>query len=341
VSSARRLVWLSWVLSSLAVAAACATTSTLPATPDAAPPTDGTPAPDGPNPPWSDSMFPFDVAPPSAPCNGDPAYCARAYNEMTFAVTHAAMSAPAPDAAPSLACATQDLSIGAQLGGGIRALHLEAHVAGGGDGGEGGDSGASVELCLGDCGAGEVPIASALDALRAFLAVNPREVVTLLIDGAIDAAPLASAIMAAGLDAFALARSPEDPWPTLGAMVASSTRLVVLADVTGTPPAWLLPMATYVAATGTGFTSTAAMTCGIAQGAPGAPLFLVNQYLVSGEAGAPCGGMALAQAANAEPFLTNRVMECATEHGAQPTFIVVDFFDQGDVLGVARAESAL
>jgi hypothetical protein len=276
------------------------------------------------------------------PCNGDFRICDKTYDAVAYASSHAAMAY----AFPPFPCPAQRLTIRQQLDQGVRALGLEAHTAA-----VTVDGGSPLALCLVDCAAGELPIAVGLEDVRAFLDVNPREIVTLLIEGGADAALLAGALAATGLDTFALTRALGDPWPTLDAMIAAGTRVVVFADVTGAPPPWMLPLWTYVAETGTQFSTRQAMTCAVTRGAGDAPLFRLNEFLVDGEggAGAPsdaeatgplvagCDDPALAHAVNAEPFFTNRVTACTQQHGAKPTFVAVDDIDDGDLSGVIRA----
>jgi hypothetical protein len=242
---------------------------------------------------------------------------------------------------PPFVCPTQDLSPRTQLDDGIRVLQVEAHTLGDANGDAAAEAGAPLVLCPGDCSLGSVPIAETLDEVKAFFAMNPREVVTLIVEGAVDATDLAAAFSTAQLDTLAISRSATtDPWPTLQAMIAAGTRLVVFADVTGSPPPWMLPLRAYVAETGTTFTSTSAMTCDVALGSASATLYQLNEFLVASDAGTDagaCGSSALAAIANAEPFFGNRVSDCTVQHGTKPTFLVVDFFDQGDVFGAVRA----
>jgi hypothetical protein len=294
--------------------------------PDAAPPSA----------PFDAAGFASDANPPT-PCNGTPSYCDVAYDQLTYVVTHAAMAYVTP---PFL-CTSQDVSPRAQLDQGVRALEIEAHVQGGTGDAEGADDGgASVVLCAGDCSLGSAPIGETLDAVNAFLSVNPREVVTLLVEGGVDEGDLAAAFSSAGLDSLALVRTTKsDPWPTLQGMISGGTRLVIFADVTGAPPAWMLPLRTYVGETGVAFESASAMTCDVAVGSASAPLYLLNEYLVTSDAGGEggvCGSPALAEVANAELFFGNRVSACTQQRGVRPMFLAVDFFEMEDTLGAAR-----
>ena len=167
-------------------------------------------------------------APPLNPCNGAPSYCAVTYDQITYPATHAAIAY----ITPPFVCPAQDLSPRTQLDDGIRALLLEAHAVGSDDAGveeggspdasEAGTGGASLVLCAGDCALGATPIGATLADVAAFLAVNPNEIVTLLVEGGVDAPNLAAAFVAAGLDQVALPRvAVTDPWLTLATMITS------------------------------------------------------------------------------------------------------------------------
>jgi hypothetical protein len=298
----------------------------------------------------------LDSAMPGDPCNGDPAACDKTYDAIAYPTAHAAMAY----AFPPFACPAQTQSVRTQLDHGIRGLDLEVRASTSLI-----DGASELALCLGSCAAGELPVSVALSDVSAFLAVNPREIVTLLFEGGADAGQLSADIVAAGLDRSALSHKPGDPWPTLHAMIAAGTRVVVLADVTGSPPPWMLPLWTTVRETGRTFTSPAALTCDITRGAANAPLLLLNEFLVDGEGGSGvvaadggsddggdggeagsvvgsplgpgCDDPALAHVVNGEPFFTNRVTACTQQLGVKPTFVSVDDFEDGDLSGVIRA----
>jgi hypothetical protein len=192
-----------------------------------------------------------------------------------------------------------------------------------------------------------------LKDVAAFLAVNPREIVTLLVEGGVPADLLQSAMSDAGLDVSAWSIGEDHDagdggtWPTLEAMIDGGHRVVLLADVTGATPAWMLPLWTYVKETGRTFSSTASMTCDITRGPSTAPLFLMNEFLVDGEGGAPgpeggpalaagCDDPALSQVANAEPFFMSHVSLCTQVVGTMATFVSVDDFEEGDLFGVVH-----
>ena len=65
-------------------------------------------------------------------------------------------------------------------------------------------------------------------------------------------------------------------------------------------------------------------------------MVLVNHWL-----GRPFADVALAREANARAVLGERVKQCTSEAGRAPTFVSVDFYDEGDLFGVVRAANGL
>jgi hypothetical protein len=72
-----------------------------------------------------------------------------------------------------------------------------------------------------------------------------------------------------------------EPWPTLGQMIDSGKRVVVLMENHGggaTYP-WLLPGFDWVQDTPYDFASASAFSCARLRGRPSSPLLLVNHWL--------------------------------------------------------------
>jgi hypothetical protein len=290
------------------------------------------------------------------PCNGRPWWCDRRYDDMVFAATHAAMAVSTPEWAHP----TQHQSLRGQLDGGIRALFLELHAYQGG-----------TAFCLDDCALGHIVTSTALAQIKAFFDVNPREVVTLAVRSYVRPELLAAEVSRAGLDALVYSPDAGSPstFPTIGQMIRSGRRLVVLVDdrtpareairdagtardasavdsdsggegaVTATQAdgsvavSWLLPYSTFVAETASSFRSTVDMSCSPVLGAATSPLFVLNHYLVGGTADGGIASEALATIANADQFVHDRLTTCTSELGRAPTFVVVDFYDIGNIEG--------
>src|SRR5690606_5421396 len=184
----------------------------------------------------------------------------RPYDEVVQAATHNAMSSPGvvqvwPE---------QDQSIAEQLDLGIRTLLIDTHHPAGQVTRDellalapdvpvaviddtlarrsSGERAVPTEpwLCHNHCIWGGIPLADALDQIRAFLDDNPREVVTLIIQDAVSPEDTAEVFEEAGLEPYLHAHELGDPWPTLGELIDDGERLVVFAEESGGPPDWYL-----------------------------------------------------------------------------------------------------
>ncbi len=290
-------------------------------------------------------------APDLIPCNAWPALCDRPYDEIVHPVAHAAMA----NLSPPWDHPAQRYSLYRQLQAGIRGLMLEVH-----------DRNGAVTFCLGSCEEGHVPFSSGLDEVAMFLDSNPREVVTVIVDNRVPATEIADALVAHALDRYLHGQEPGAPWPTLSEMIEAGERLVVFAFDAPDPPNGILPFWSFAASTRADAASRSELDCDLVRGGVGDSLMLLNHYVsapapasdsgeaggggAGGEAGTGEGGSrnptedALARRAlpeeaaaiNVNPFLIQRLRACVAEHARKPTFVAVDFYDQGDVLAATQ-----
>jgi hypothetical protein len=254
------------------------------------------------------------------PCNGWPGFCDRRYDEMTIAATHASVASDAV----LFRKPTQHRDIRKQLDDGIRGLFLEAH-----------QSGADIVLCAGACSDGSLQARTALEDVRAFLEVNPREIVTMVVETSLPAAEVAAVFSAAALDTQAVVQSRAATWPTLGELIQSGKRLVVLSEGDGERPSWLLSLWDFAWSTSATLTAPEQMDCSLARGNRQNPLQLVRHYLVPDT---PDGGARedSANIVNANPFLMDHLRACQVKNQRAPGLVAVDFYDVGDVVMAAR-----
>lgn len=252
-------------------------------------------------------------------CNGREDLCARPYDTVTFPGAHNAFAAL--EDGFTAANANHETGLAAQLEGGIRVLLLDVHY---------GET-ADTALCHGPCLLGEIPHRSALALLASFLDANPGEVLTIVYQDEVDTPDLVADLVWSGLDRHAYAHPPGAPWPTLGELVEADTRLIVTAEAGGPPPAWLHHVWDLAWDTPYTFASTGAFTCTANRGDPGADLFLVNHW-VSTSLGLP-DPTAAAQA-NSFDVLDARARQCWEESGRRPTWLVVDWWETGDLFAV-------
>ena len=120
-------------------------------------------------------------------------------------------------------------------------------------------------------------------------------------------------------------------------MIEADTRLVVTAEVAGPPPPWLHWIWDLAWDTPYTFTSLESFSCALGRGELDNAAFLLNHWL-STEAGLPDASRA--SEANTAAVLLARVAECRDTMGRTPTFIAVDFYEQGDLFEVVEMLNA-
>jgi hypothetical membrane protein len=303
-------------------------------------------------------------------CNGHVELCDRRYDAVAFPATHNAMAAASE---PGWFFPEQPDGILAQLDAGIRVLLIDSWygrsadrrdvVTTVGDAREravaeadeafGASAVASAlrlkgavglaprgprasYLCHGLCELGATAWLATLQAVRGWLDAHPREVVTLFVQDEVSPADTAALIEQAGLLPDVYAPNGTDEWPTLGQMVESGKRLVVLMERRGGGAAdpWLLQGFDQVQDTPFLFRSPAALvdgpdTCARNRGREDAPLLLLNHWVTDKTA-----EVTNAERVNARAVLGARAEACRKERGMLPNFVAVDFYDRGDLFDV-------
>lgn len=185
-------------------------------------------------------------------------------------------------------------------------------------------------LCHGLCELGATPWLPRLREIRTWLAAHPDEVVTLFVQDEVSPDDTADLVERAGLLPYVYTRSGDD-WPTLGQMIASGKRLVVMMENRGGGRAepWLMQGFDEVQDTPFDFRRPGQFSCAPNRGSSDASLFLVNHWITDKTA-----EVTNAERVNARDVLLPRVEQCRTERGMLPNFVAVDYYDRGDLFGV-------
>ncbi len=199
----------------------------------------------------------------------------------------------------------------------------------------------AIYLCHGFCELGAVTLSSVLTGLRSFLISNPGEVVVLINqDEGVTPSDIERAFDKAGLLDLVY-RGPLGPFPTLGQMVASGQRVVVMAENdAGSVPWYHLAYQHTLQETPFRFTASKqlaargelASSCRSNRGPNSAPLFLLNHWIDT----TPTPRASNADVVNAYEPLLRRAQTCERQRHRLPNLIAVDFFRRGNVLRVAR-----
>ncbi len=255
---------------------------------------------------------------PTKTCNGHVELCDRAYDKVAYAGTHDAYA----NIADGFTSADQTYTMSKQLQDGIRVLHLEIDL----------DNGQPF-LCHSICELGETALADGLAEVRTFLSSSSGNVVTLLTESnGVTTDQISAAFTTANLISFTRPHTLGQPWPTLGAMIASGERLVVLhADLSstgGTPFGWMLDRFSWTWETPwDNETPTDFARCNADRGTQGNDLYVVDNYLEN----LPIENAANAALVNDNPFLIDRVLTCDQTTSTLPSFVMVNYYEVGDV----------
>jgi hypothetical protein len=296
-------------------------------------------------------------------CNGAIALCELRLNEVVFAGTHNSFSAAD---SPGWSITNQRRTIPRQLKDGIRLLLLDAHwgvsdgrevrtdfraegrsrnrvaeslppgtlraaqrLAGrAGLGAQGGKR--DVWLCHTVCELGATRMVDVLRDLGAFLAANRGEVVILFIEPYVPPAAIAKTFRQAGLDRSVATLPRGEPLPTLGELVRTDRRVVVLTekDADGSV-SWYLDGFAFVQDTPLRAKTPGQLRCRRYRGTPDSPLLMLNQW-----ADVFPPRLSANPPFQRERTLLGRAHRCARQRGLPVNLIAVDFYDQGDLLEV-------
>lgn len=249
-------------------------------------------------------------------CNGHEQLCERRLSEVAFACAHNAMS----NAEEGWDLPNQNLPVSQQLKDGVRAFMLDLYWN---------EDKSELLLCHGICELGSQPFAELLELFAVFLQENRGDVLVLILESYVGDEAVEAAFLAAGLGDFLHSQDNEEPWPTLGSMVESGRRLVVMSEGKGGPSAWHHSFYSFAAETHYSYNSPEAMDCAPHRGGDKNQLFLINHFISN-----PFPDLEAAAVVNAQEFLRERVHTCASERKMFPTFISVDFYDVGGLFQV-------
>jgi len=298
-------------------------------------------------------------------CNGHAELCSRPYNEVAFPAAHNAMSAADE---PGWFLAEQPTGLTGGLKAGVRALLFDtwygqptqkgvATVAGDANAAEaqakatfgpetydaamrvvasvrGKATGpARAYMCHTLCELGATELEPAMKSVKKWMDDNPQEVVSFFIQDVVTPGDTAKVLQQAGLTDYAFTPTPGAPWPTLGQMVESGKRLVILMEEKGggIEYPYLLQGFDYVQETPYTFKTVADFNCEPNRGPADAPLLQVNHWL--------SGFKSLvsdSRKVNAYDVLWPRVEACRKERKMIPNFVAVNYYNEGDLFGVVN-----
>ncbi len=186
-------------------------------------------------------------------------------------------------------------------------------------------------FCHTVCELGATAMAPEMARLNTWMDAHPREVVVMFIQDTVTPQDTDAVLRAAGLAEKAYAHPAGAQWPTLGQMIESNKRLLVLMENHGggAELPYLHQGFDLVQDTEYTFDTAADFTCTLKRGQPDSPLFNINHWLASF-----AKLVSNAEQVNAYDVLKARVDDCRDVRGRTPTMISVNWYDHGDLFRV-------
>ncbi|MGE5635709.1 MAG: hypothetical protein ACM3UV_02035, partial [Nocardioidaceae bacterium] len=303
-------------------------------------------------------------------CNGHRELCDRPLDRISFPSTHNSMSAASE---PGWLFAGQERGIREQLAGGIRGLLIDTHYGIRTRRGvytvlqQGSKSRAKIQdelgpkfvataerlrarmgyrgggrrevyLCHGYCEVGATRAETALRAIRDFLLQHPFEVIVISVEDDTEPRDTAAAFRSSGLlELVWKAPLRDGRLPTPRQMVESGERVLVMAENETGGIRWLRPQFELVQETPFDVKTVAALadraSCRPNRGRAANPVLMLNNWVETTPAPLPSN----ARKVNAHATLLRRARECQRIRRRLPAVVAVDFYGQGDVVGVTDA----
>ena len=259
--------------------------------------------------------------------------CLRTYDNVTFPETHNAFATE--DDGIFYPAGNHRTGLDPQWNAGMRAFMIDTHYDNllnkNYDG---------VRLCHGSddrgfspCVYGNVSAVDWLSDLNDKVEDTPQDVVTILVENYVEPEHLEQVFIDSGLMDKVFIHQLDQPWPTLQEMIDNQTNVVVFWEQSSDDHPWVHDFLTHSWTTNYGERSTSQMNCDVHRGDENQQVYHMNNWL-SNQAG--LSDPTQAGEANDVDFLVERANECWAQHGKRPTFIAVDWWEQGDVVRAAE-----
>ena len=311
-------------------------------------------------------------------CNGSARLCDKPLADVVLPAAHNAMSgADIPD----YLFASQDHAIARQLDDGVRGLLIDTHYGIPANGGAvktdlgkftsaerheyvkeigqeafdaalrirdrlvtGGDGEHQIYLCHRFCELGAVPLDKTLGQIRDFVVSHPNQVLVIVNEDYVSPEDFVAAVKKSGLDEYVYRGGIDASSPTLGEMISSGHRVVLMAENKAGVAPWyrdgygdVLQETPYSFKQASELTDSKklAKTCEPNRGSSDNPLFLLNHWIDTSPAPKPSN----AAKVNDYKALLARAQECERVRDQVPNLIAVDFYATGrPVQGGREAE---
>lgn len=270
-------------------------------------------------------------------CHGSSEYCLRSYDDFTFPETHNAYSAAEDGVVIGVNHYT---GLQAQWDGGIRAFMVDTHHATYDD-----TEPEDVRFCHGTgqffhpCLYSEIDAFEWLNLLNSLMnstneecASSCGDVVTLLIENRVPADHLEFLFNATGLYDRIYFHNLGEEWPSIGDLILTGKDLVIFWEQPGNESyPWLHDFGVFSWTTNYAEDNQEDMECTVHRGDGAQPVWHLNNWLTS-QYGLP--DPFRSSEVNDYDFLLNRSIECWEIMNNRPTFVAVDYWEDGEVTNV-------
>ena len=300
-----------------------------------------------------------------AACNGLPVLCGRRLDEVVLPGTHNSMSAADR---PGWFFSNQIRPIPRQLADGIRFLMLDPHYGvvdsqgrvrtdlraegtsrnrvarqlgveaveaaerlAGRLGIVPAEGDREVFLCHTLCELGAERMSVTLDDIRAFLEGHRSEVLVVFLESSVDPLDVEQEVEEADLEPYLATLRRGRPLPTLRELIATGRRLVLFDEDDGGEASWYQSGFVFVQDTNIDSLLKSPVACDPRRGTPESPLLLMNHW-IDRFPPSPTQNRAVSD----RQTLLRRVRSCREALGRPPNLIAVDFYEGGEVIGIAR-----
>lgn len=252
--------------------------------------------------------------PPPRACNGHAALCDRALDGVVFLRTHNSMSSE--ERGYHIWSRNHTFAVPTQLDDGVRAFNLDVYEEEG-----------ELILYHGFRDLGWQPFDEALSEFSDWLAEHPDEVVTIDFQQEASVESTAAALQAHPLTDLVHTHASGEPWPTLSELIDAGERVVIATSGVSGDPAWLHDKNQLMYGDRTQAETTDDLGCAIDPPPADHALLQLNNVLTD-----PIASPDLADQANTNPFMIDRIDGCVAEWGRLPSQISVDYYSRGDSL---------
>ena len=263
-------------------------------------------------------------------CHGEASFCLRTYDDFTFAETHNAYSTVEDK---FLIGVNHYTGLQSQWEDGIRAFMVDSHHRAYDN-----TTADDVSFCHGTgqffhpCQFGIVDAFDWIRLLDSLMNNSSGDIVTLLIENYVPASHLSHLFNETGMSRRVYTHTLGDPWPSLGDLALAGTDLVVFWEQAQDHDfPWLHDFGVFSWTTDYAEDSPDEMDCPVYRGDGSQPVWHLNNWLTS-SFGLP--DPVRAGDVNDYETLLRRSIECWEKMDDRPTFIAVDYWEEGEVTNV-------